>query len=77
MKVEITNNNVSGTGAEILDYSVWPPNQSRVWSHSLPKLSSIVLLSENLEGPRCHFRLENDNVTLPMPLLLHAQLYHN
>lgn len=36
---------------------------------SLSKLSSIVLSSENLESPRCQFRLENDNVTQPMPLL--------
>lgn len=44
---------------------------------SLSRLSSIVLLSENSEGPRCQFRLENDSVTLPMPPLLLAQLYHN
>lgn len=77
MKVEITNNNVSGTGAEILGYSVGRPISVACGRTLFPSCHPLSLLSENSKGPRCHFRLENDNVTLPMPLLLRAQLYHN
>lgn len=76
MKVEITNN-VSGTGAETLDYSIGHPIKAVCGHTRFSKLSSIVLLSENLEGhrvaPGVSSDFENDNVTLPMSLFLLAQ----
>lgn len=75
MKAEITNN-VSGTGDEILDYSIGRLMKAVYWSLSFQAVIHCHAVGEfggTPRGPRCQFRLGNDNVTLPMSFILLAR----
>lgn len=71
MKAEMTNN-VPRIGAEVPDYSSGRPIKA-VRGVLDPSCRPVSRCQGTHWGPRCQFRLENDNVALPMALLVFAQ----